>query len=67
MSDRHWHAEVARGCIGAGLCVALAPDHFRFSRGRAERTERSVESDDIEVMRAAAQGCPAEAIVISED
>lgn len=67
MSNIKWQAEVSSGCIGAGLCIVLAPEHFRFSRGRAERTERSVQSGDIDALHAAAQGCPAAAIVISQD
>ncbi|WP_162938570.1 4Fe-4S domain-containing protein [Mycobacterium kyogaense] len=58
---------MSSGCIGAGLCIVLAPEHFQFSSGRAKRTERSVQPDDIDVLHAAAQGCPAAAIVISQD
>ena len=68
MSQQKWQAEVSQGCIGAGLCVALAPDHFEFAKGRAKRTGRSVESGhDIDAIRSAAEGCPAAAIVISGD
>ena len=66
MSHQQWRAEVSTGCIGAGFCVAIAPDHFEFSSGRAQRRERPVDSEkNIRLIRAAADVCPAAAISIS--
>lgn len=65
MSNPQWHAAVSKGCIGVGMCVAVAPDHFEFSNGRAHPTTRPVQSaQDIDVVRAAAEACPTAAISI---
>lgn len=66
MSEHTWQVDVSGDCIGAGLCVTLAPHHFEFFRGRAQSTENSMpEADAIDLIRIAAEGCPARAISIS--
>ncbi|MDL9948936.1 ferredoxin [Gordonia sp. ABSL11-1] len=68
MSEQKWRAEVSRGCIGAGFCVAVAPDHFVFAGGRAQSTHQSVTAGDgVGLLRTAADVCPAAAISISSD
>ncbi|OZF01310.1 ferredoxin [Rhodococcoides fascians] len=54
---------VSRACIGAGLCIAVAPEHFEFYRGRARKTEQSIDNADaIRSIRSAAEICPTAAI-----
>lgn len=67
MGDQKRRVEVSQRCIGAGLCIAVAPDHFEFvSGGRAQSTGESVENEDgIGLVRTAADACPAAAIAIS--
>jgi ferredoxin len=66
MSEKDWLVYVSRSCVGAGLCVAVAPDHFEFSDGRAQTTADSVQSvDTIEQVRTAAAMCPAAAISLT--
>ncbi len=56
---------VSKTCVGAGLCIALAPNHFEFHRGRAQRTEHPiVNADDMSSIREAADLCPASAITV---
>ncbi len=66
MSEQRWHSEVSRHCIGAGLCVSVAPDHFEFTEGRAQSTTAVMESaDDVVSVRRAAAICPARAIAVT--
>ncbi|MGD9530983.1 ferredoxin [Pseudonocardia sp.] len=68
MSNQKWRIEVSRGCIGAGLCLALAPEHFEFVGARATATTDTVEVPEaLERVRAAAGICPASAISVSEE
>jgi len=54
----------ASKCIGCGLCVDLCPAVFRFnSSGQAEVFSNELNEDD-EVIKKAAQSCPAEAIIL---
>ncbi|MGP3979678.1 ferredoxin [Streptomyces sp. KR80] len=63
MGDR-WHIEVDRGiCIGSGMCVSTAPDGFTLDSARQSHPAAS-EAPAAEVLLAAAEGCPVEAIVI---
>ncbi|WP_083896348.1 ferredoxin [Nocardia jiangxiensis] len=68
MSEQGWRVEVSRGCIGSGLCLSVAADHFEFAGARA-KTVRGVlaRAEDLEAVRAAAEICPASAISISEN
>ncbi|MFI9026239.1 ferredoxin [Streptomyces sp. NPDC053560] len=61
-----WQVEVDRGvCIGSGLCVSTAPDGFRLDSARQSHPVKD-EVDAREAVLAAAEGCPVEAIVITE-
>ncbi|TQC45434.1 ferredoxin [Rhodococcus sp. WS4] len=63
MSDQNLNVSVSNDCIGAGLCVTLAPDLFKFSDGRAQRTGQPAEGEEsISSILSAAEGCPAAAI-----
>ena len=67
VSRRQWQAEVSLRCIGAGLCVAVAPAHFEFTEGRAQTTTDSIDTAEaVDVVRNAAHVCPAQAIAVSE-
>lgn len=63
MTDPDVRVEV-HGCIGSGLCMAVAPDHFRFVGARAELHGSVSHPDDVELVRAAADICPARAISV---
>ncbi|MEV0599514.1 ferredoxin [Streptomyces sp. NPDC050315] len=65
MGDR-WQVEVDRGvCIGSGLCASAAPGGFRLDTARQSHPVTD-EVDAQEAVLAAAEGCPVEAIVITE-
>ncbi|PKV85508.1 ferredoxin [Streptomyces sp. TLI_146] len=64
MGDR-WHVEVDRSvCIGSGMCVNTAPEGFGLDTARQSRP-RAADIDADELVLAAAEGCPVEAISIS--
>lgn len=63
------------GCIGAGVCAAVAPDHWVMNQdGKADlveskevaegQFEREVDEKDLEINKQAAEGCPAVVIHI---
>ncbi|MFI6283334.1 ferredoxin [Streptomyces sp. NPDC051018] len=64
MGDR-WLIEVDRGlCIGSGMCVGHAPGGFRLDSARQSRP-LDPEADASEVVLAAAENCPVEAITLT--
>ncbi|WP_062216202.1 ferredoxin [Streptomyces sp. NBRC 109706] len=66
MSDPRWHTEVDRGrCVGSGMCVSMAPTHFRLDQGRA-RTLRDDATAPDESIVDVAESCPAEAITVRD-
>jgi|GEM_PF-4436889 len=66
MTEKDIHVKV-HGCIGSGLCVAIAPDHFRFVGAKAESSHGAVsQRDDVELVLAAAGICPVGAISVSD-
>lgn len=66
MSQGKWHVKVSSRCVGAGLCVAVAPEHFQFSSGRAQSTYGTVENEGgIGLINTAAEVCPVAAIALS--
>lgn len=63
------------GCIGAGVCAAVAPDHWVMNQdGKADlvdgkqvaegQFEREIDEKDLEINKQAAEGCPAVVIHI---
>ncbi|GAA0457100.1 ferredoxin [Streptomyces olivaceiscleroticus] len=65
MGDR-WQVAVDRGvCIGSGLCASTAPEGFRLDSARQSHPVTD-EMAAQEAVLAAAEGCPVEAIVITE-
>lgn len=64
MPAARWRIEVDRGaCVGSGQCAALAPAAFRLDPAHKSRPV-APEADASEEVRAAAEGCPVEAIAI---
>ncbi|CCH28755.1 ferredoxin [Actinosynnema sp. NPDC047251] len=60
-----WSLEVDRDtCVGSGMCVSIAPDHFRLDAGTAEPVDGSVDPDD--AVLEAAESCPMEAILVRD-
>lgn len=51
-------------CMSSGLCVADHPTLFRFDEQEIAEVVPGVEAADDDVLREAAQRCPAEAIVL---
>jgi ferredoxin len=63
---RKYSVEILRDvCIGAGSCVAIAPETFRLD---GENKVVLVESDwdEDEIILAAAQSCPVFAIIVKD-
>ncbi|KEF07526.1 ferredoxin [Streptomyces rimosus] len=61
-----WYVEGDRGvCIGSGMCVATAPGGFELDAARQSHPVRPecAASDDV---LAAAEGCPVEAISVTD-
>lgn len=65
--DKTMRARVDRDyCIGSSLCVATAPDVFELDdEGLSRAVDPDGASDD--VLREAAEGCPAQAIILEDD
>lgn len=58
-----WRIELDRDtCMGSGVCLGTAPNHFVFVDGRATPTTELVDQDPAVVD--AAESCPMEAILI---
>ncbi|MFJ8854820.1 ferredoxin [Streptomyces sp. NPDC102437] len=51
-------------CIGSGICVGIAPDHFQLVDGRSQPIEERVDEDQL--VRDAADNCPVEAISVHD-
>lgn len=63
MAGGDWTIDVdAEVCVGSGMCIAMAPDHFRLDGDRARPRDGRVDPDDVVVD--AAESCPAEAIAV---
>jgi ferredoxin len=63
MGDR-WRVEVDRSvCISAGFCASSAPQSFRLDAARQSHPVEE-ETDASEMVLAAAETCPVEAILI---
>jgi len=52
-------------CIGCGVCIALAPEYFKFGAdGKSEPIKEEVAPADEEKVKNAAQSCPVGAITL---
>jgi ferredoxin len=61
--DECWKVTVDRdACIGSGICVGTAPDHFRLDDSRSRPVAEVVGPD--EILLDAAESCPSEAITV---
>ncbi|MER5669939.1 ferredoxin [Pseudonocardia alni] len=59
-----WRVDVSRGCISAGLCLRIAPDHFEFAGVRARPTGAPLDARGAAAVLDAADRCPAAAITV---
>ena len=64
-------------CIGAGVCVAVAPDHWKMgddgkanlvggAKGADGKMTKEIDEKDLSVNKQAAEGCPAIVIKVFE-
>ncbi len=54
-------------CIGCGVCVAIAPKYFKIDDdGKSIALKETVDPEDEELVRTAAQSCPTGSIKIEE-
>ena len=54
-----------KGCIRCGLCAAVCPEVFSMAPGESARAESGAIPDSAQIeARAAADGCPVDAITI---
>jgi len=66
MSDVQWRIEIDQSlCQGSGMCLAIAPDHFRSGVGRRSEPTAGV-TPASRILLDAAQCCPMEAISLTE-
>ncbi|MBO1902989.1 ferredoxin [Leucobacter weissii] len=65
MSENEWQVSVSGRCIGAGLCLAIAPDHFRLDGIRAQSTGTVTGQEAHDLVVSAAGVCPARAITMT--
>jgi ferredoxin len=63
--DDTWTVTVDRNlCIGAGTCVAIAPNTFVMDEDAKALILETADQDGKEVILDAAKGCPVAAIII---
>ena len=56
-----------RRCIGAGICIALAPSAFQWRQGDFQKPEMlDPNTVDEDVLREVVAACPTRAIVLEE-
>jgi len=53
-------------CIGSAMCVSTAPEVFELNDEGLARVANQDAGDD-DLLREAAEGCPAQAIVLEDD
>jgi ferredoxin len=64
--NRTWKVDVDQSvCIGSGLCVGTAPQHFALDTTHRSRPHRTVIEPDQNVLDAALF-CPVQAITITD-
>ena len=55
-------------CIGCGYCVSSCPKYFEFSdEGFSKVIKEDIEEADVKEVTEIAEGCPVEAITITEE
>ncbi len=54
-------------CIGAGSCVAVAPNTFALDDENKAVILETIEQETIETIILAAQSCPVKAIIIEDE
>ncbi|QIS04683.1 ferredoxin [Nocardia brasiliensis] len=65
MTEQKWQIEVDREqCLGSGMCVGMAPEHFTLVDGRSRPIAEIVAPDEFVVD--AAESCPIEAIRVRD-
>lgn len=66
MANPAWTIEVdSEACIGSGMCVAVAPEHFVVENGRSRpMTAHAQPADEL---RDATALCPAAAVLIRDE
>ena len=52
----------AEYCIGCGVCVKIAPDHFEMKDSKARLTSKTINSENVEAINSAKAKCPVSAI-----
>ncbi|GAA4737404.1 hypothetical protein GCM10023350_21760 [Nocardioides endophyticus] len=63
-----WRVEVSPACISAGVCLALAPDHFELVGVRARPITGLIDStEDVALIRDAEDDCPVGAISVIKE
>ena len=63
-----WTVEIDReACIGAGSCVAIAPQSFSLDDEAKAILLDSIDADLQETILNAAKSCPVDAIIIKDD
>ena len=64
-NDRPWQVAVDRSvCIGSGMCVGIAPDHFQLAGRRSSPV--AARTGPQEAVLDAGENCPVEAILVRD-
>ena len=54
-------------CIGCGSCESIAPEHFELKDDGKSHVKKQYAEEDAKVIKEAIEGCPADAISLSEE
>ena len=57
---------ITEDCIACGLCVDICPEVFEMGEQYAEVKVSSIQKENEEAVRKAADECPVSAIIVSE-
>jgi ferredoxin len=60
-----WRVTVSDACVGSGLCIGVAPQHFRLDAGERSHPTGSLLPPEESILDAAAF-CPMEAIQVRD-
>ncbi|MBV8932617.1 MAG: ferredoxin [Kutzneria sp.] len=65
MDQKRWlRLEVGPQCIGSGVCVGTAAEHFRLVDGQSQPITEDCEPDDL--LTYVAEACPVQAISLRD-